>query len=132
MPFTEHFSREEMMCHCGCEYDACDPSLLAGLEILRANIGKPITVTSGTRCPLHNQKVGGEPGSYHVKGQAADIQVAGMTARNLYMMAYAIPQFRGFGVDDQRAMLHVDTRAVVARWCYRNGKQAPWGAAVSA
>lgn len=39
--------------------------------------------------------------SQHLLGQAADIQVSGMSARELYAAAKMIPQFRGFGVDDE-------------------------------
>lgn len=43
------------------------------LDPLREAWGKPITVTSGYRCPLLNKAVGGVPTSQHVRGEAADI-----------------------------------------------------------
>jgi len=43
------------------------------LEYLRVKWGRPITVTSGYRCPDHNRSVGGAKGSQHVKGNAADL-----------------------------------------------------------
>ena len=43
------------------------------LDPLREAYGKPITVTSGYRCPKLNTAVKGAKNSQHVKGQAADI-----------------------------------------------------------
>ena len=43
------------------------------LDPLREAYGKPITVTSGDRCPKLNTAVKGAKNSQHVKGQAADI-----------------------------------------------------------
>lgn len=45
------------------------------LDPLREAYGKPITVTSGYRCPALNKAVGGSATSDHMKGQAADITV---------------------------------------------------------
>ena len=43
------------------------------LDPLREKYGKPIRVNSGYRCPNHNLKVGGDTGSQHMKGEAADV-----------------------------------------------------------
>lgn len=43
------------------------------LDPLREAYGKPITVTSGYRCPKLNTAVKGAKNSQHVTGQAADI-----------------------------------------------------------
>ena len=43
------------------------------LDPLREAWGRPVTVTSGYRCPQLNKAVGGVPTSQHVKGEAADI-----------------------------------------------------------
>jgi uncharacterized protein YcbK (DUF882 family) len=123
---TLNFKRPEFACKCGCGFDAIDPDLVNGLQWLRAEIGKPIVITSGCRCAKHNAAERGARGSMHLTGKAADVRVAGMSARQLYAAAREIPQLRGFGVDEERGFLHVDTRAVPARWCYTGGRQAPW------
>jgi len=43
------------------------------LEPLRMAYGKPITITSGFRCPKLNKAVGGVSTSQHMTGEAADI-----------------------------------------------------------
>ena len=54
------------------------------LQPLRDMLGKPITITSGFRNKLLNQKVGGASNSQHLFGQAADIIVYGMKVEDLY------------------------------------------------
>ena len=45
------------------------------LEPLRRHYGKPIRITSGYRCPLLNEAVGGVGNSQHQWGEAADLSV---------------------------------------------------------
>lgn len=56
------------------------PRLLATahmLQRIRDRLGKPITITSGYRCPALNKAVGGVTSSDHISGQAADIVAPG-------------------------------------------------------
>lgn len=48
------------------------------LQVIRDEIGQPISITSGWRSAAHNARIGGAKHSYHVRGMAADIQVTGM------------------------------------------------------
>lgn len=123
---TAHFKRAEFACRCGCGFDAIDEGLVEALEALRERLGRPIVVLSGCRCEAHNAAEGGARHSQHVLGKAADIRVAGMGARELYSWATGVVDLRGFGVDDERHFVHVDVRAVSARWCYRGGRERAW------
>lgn len=49
------------------------------LDPLRRKAAKPIVISSGYRCPRLNVAVGGASTSQHVKGQAADLIIPGMT-----------------------------------------------------
>lgn len=53
------------------------------LDPLRALIGKPIHITSGYRAPELNKLVGGSVTSQHMLGEAVDIKVRGMQAKEL-------------------------------------------------
>ena len=44
------------------------------LDVIRGKYGKPITISSGYRCPELNRIVGGAITSQHTKGQAADLK----------------------------------------------------------
>lgn len=54
------------------------------LQPLRDMLDKPITITSGFRNKLLNQKIRGADNSQHLYGQAADIIVFGMKVEDLY------------------------------------------------
>lgn len=119
-----HFSDRELACRC-CGVNLCVDKLVLALESLREEIGLPIIVTSGYRCPAHNKEVGGEPNSQHTRGFAADIKVSGLSPEQVYRMALKIPAFGGFGV--AKDFVHLDVRTTPAKWCYgADGKQCPW------
>jgi uncharacterized protein YcbK (DUF882 family) len=49
------------------------------LEKVRTLLGQPLIVTSGFRCPVLNQLIGGSPTSQHMAGLAADFRGNGWT-----------------------------------------------------
>lgn len=48
-------------------------TVLEQLDKIREELGYPIIITSGYRCPELNKAVGGVKNSHHLKGLAADI-----------------------------------------------------------
>lgn len=78
------------------------------LEELRAELGgKPVTVTSGYRCPEHNRRVGGATASQHLLGNGADIVVNEVPAAKVAAVAAEV----GFtGVGRYSTYTHVDIR----------------------
>lgn len=108
---SEHFTYKEMACrHCGVA--AVDPVLLCCLEALRAEVGRPLQIISGYRCPQHNRAVGGAPRSQHVLGRAADIPRGYATEAQAAGVG-----FLGIGLRGPWAV-HVDVRPTRARWTY--------------
>ena len=53
------------------------------LQPIRDHFSKSVTVTSGFRSSETNQATGGSKSSDHVKGQAADIEIAGVANADL-------------------------------------------------
>lgn len=127
---TPHFSVEEFKCH-HCGREGIDIAVPQALEKLRDIVGKPIVVNSGYRCPQHPVEAAKSEPGMHSKGKAADVHVVGMTARQLYAEAVKIPEFHGFGVDDEGGYIHVDIRETPARWCYSGGHTTKWHEGVS-
>ena len=78
---SRHFSAGELACKCGCGALVIDVNLITKLERVRNELGRPLTVTSCTRCAAHNVAEGGKTGSEHLTGQAVDIAVANSTER---------------------------------------------------
>lgn len=48
------------------------------LQPIRDAWGMPVIISSGYRSKIVNQRVGGDPNSQHLKGQAADFDIAGI------------------------------------------------------
>ena len=128
---SKNFRRSEFACRCGCGLAEPAPALVDGLQALRDAIGRPLVITSGCRCAKHNAEVGGTAASRHLPDDegachAADVRVRGMAPRELYARAARLYRFGGFGVDDERGILHLDDREQLARWCYSGGKVVAW------
>jgi hypothetical protein len=49
------------------------------LEIIRNDLGSPVIISSGYRCPAVNNGVGGSSRSKHMQGLAVDFTVVGYT-----------------------------------------------------
>jgi zinc D-Ala-D-Ala carboxypeptidase len=96
MKLTAHFTLEEMTVS---EYAARNgikntPSETAKqnlrllcknvLEPLRQIVQKPVIITSGYRAKKVNDAIGGSTTSQHMKGQAADFIVIGMTVEEVF------------------------------------------------
>lgn len=112
---TEHFSRKEFECPCGCGYSDVDMQLVELLEGVRKALGRQIKVTSGCRCETHNANVGGSQNSQHLKGKAADIQIDGLPPYMAYK--HFDDKFPNrLGVGRYSAHIHVDVRPFSYRW----------------
>lgn len=98
-----YFARSEFACKCGCGTNKVKQDLIDTLNVIRADLGVPITVTSGTRCAKRNAAVGGVTNSNHMSGDAADIQAKGISAEKVWQrikalhMAGRLPKMAGLG-----------------------------------
>jgi len=111
---TKHFNSSEFECSCADCKDAnqyISQDLLDKLEQVRTLYGKPISVTSGYRCPSHNVKIGGATNSSHLAGLAVDICPKLMNLDELdllYEICYNI--FDNIGDGRNKKFVHVDVR----------------------
>lgn len=110
---SAHFNEDEFRCRDG-SLIAISPKLITCLERLRVLVGnKSIKINSGYRSPEYNKKIGGSPNSQHMKGTAADIVVAGVTPKQVAVLAEKAG-FMGIGIYPN--FTHVDVREKRARW----------------
>ena len=119
MQVTSHFSLEEFRCKDGTPYPAewVDSRLMPlceQLELVRALCGnRVVTITSGYRTPEYNRKVGGVKNSQHIEGRAADIRVAGLSARIVaqkILGAVSAKELGVKGIGSYASFTHVDIR----------------------
>ena len=68
------FKPSDFACPC-CGQVKIDWGLVRCLDSICEWIKEPIRITSGYRCPKHNEEVGGVPDSAHTKGLAVDIHI---------------------------------------------------------
>lgn len=121
MRLTEHFTRDEMMCRCGCGRADMDPAFMEQLEAIRIRYGRPMIVLSGYRCPEHNARVSstGRTGP-HTTGRAVDIAVRGSDAYQLIRLALE-HGMTGIGVSQRDGVprfIHLDSVPRTAVWSY--------------
>ena len=82
----------------------CD-TIIEMLDVVRAEYGKPIRISSGYRTAEHNQKVGGVSNSSHLKGLAVDIKVK--NGRERYELLNILTKyFYRIGIGN--SFIHVD------------------------
>jgi uncharacterized protein YcbK (DUF882 family) len=113
---TRNLSAHEFECQCGqCRSKPISLELVYLLQDVRDHFNKPIKITSGYRCPVHNKNVGGSRNSRHMKADAADFVVKGVDAADV--QEYLKDHEGGLGIGSI-AFTHVDTRGVKKRWYY--------------
>jgi len=120
---SEHFKSEEFWCKCN-EPDCSGrhdphPALVLELEIMRSILGKPITITSGIRCPKQNALAGGVSDSEHLTGEGADLACPSSGDRYAMVNAALKSGFRRLGIG--KTFLHVGMSRKLQRdvcWTY--------------
>jgi len=110
-----YFKREEFACSCGCGRDVVDSELLEVLMRLREYYSQPITITSGNRCVIHNEAVGGSPESQHLLGKAVDIKVKDTSPTEVFRrLDLWYPN--NYGLSGYSSWVHLDVRENKSRW----------------
>ena len=103
-----HFNPSEFTCSC-CGVEQMDADFMRKLDAVRATFDFPFIISSGYRCPEHNQAVSSTgPSGPHTTGKACDIALSYESARAaLVPLATA---FSGIGINQKgpSRFIHVD------------------------
>ena len=110
---SANFRVREFACKDGSDKILIDSDLVELLQKIRTHFEKPIKINSGYRTESHNKKVGGTKNSYHLKGQASDIQVVGI---HPILVAMYCEKLNAGGIGVYSNFIHVDTRTKKYRW----------------
>jgi zinc D-Ala-D-Ala carboxypeptidase len=116
-----NFTSGEFECrHCGAM--EMKHVFLTKLQELREAYGKPMTISSGYRCPKHPVEVSKRSPGVHTFGLAADVAVNGQDAHALLKHAFALG-FTGIGVFQKGvgSFVHLDVMNTTPRpnvWSY--------------
>lgn len=119
---AEYFGLNEFHCHCKnkfCSYTLVDSDLIDKLMILREAWKQPIPIISGYRCMVHNQKVKGKPGSFHMLGKAVDFDISSLKQSiGLNKIMEDCQIFDGLGLNLKDNFVHADVRGYRVRFNY--------------
>jgi len=125
---STHFWKHEFRCPCKkCRRKKVlvDNLLLFKLEMIRIECGdRPMTITSGNRCPGENKRIGGHPNSAHIptpKGKAIDTKIKGVKPIDIGLAAEKIGGLR-IGIAKTYCHLDVKLPSPSKFWVYIRGK----------
>jgi zinc D-Ala-D-Ala carboxypeptidase len=108
MNYGKFFSESEFKCsHCGVA--KMDQDFINRLNELRREVGVPLRVTSGYRCPDHPIEARKVASGAHTTGKAVDFAVEGRLAHELLKQAMEM-NFKGIGVQQKGTgrFIHLD------------------------
>lgn len=103
----KHFTPDEFKEDGKPAFENMQPEFLLALDACRDLAGVPFKITSSYRSPEKNRRVGGSPGSMHLKGRAVDI-VCPDSAHRFAVVKAAVNL--GMTVGIMRDALHLDNR----------------------
>jgi len=125
---TKNFNPEvdkKLLCTCGheeCDQRSISQLALNMLQMVRDDLGFPLAVTSGGRCPNHPEQARkrNPNGGDHPKGLGVDIKCNGATRGNIVMAGRKVG-FNAIGV--AKTFVHLGYRAElpeghVTMWSY--------------
>lgn len=111
-----NFLLQEFCCKDGSDEILLDSALVKLLQKVRSHFGKAVSITSAYRTASHNKSVNGAASSYHIKGQAADFTVTGVSNRETAKYLQSIGA-GGIGLYNYTGgFVHVDTREKKYYW----------------
>ena len=124
---TKNFHRSEFDCKDGTvvplKYKNNLIKLATNLQVIRDDLGAPITISSGYRTEAHNTAIGGAKHSQHLTASAGDLHQTKESPRDLY---FRIKCLIRLGLVDEGGLflydwgVHYDIRGVKARGNYSN------------
>jgi hypothetical protein len=105
---STNFRVSEFKCKDGSDTILIDTDFVADkLQKIRDHFQKSVIIVSAYRTPEHNKNIKGATNSYHLKGMAFDISVAGVSPKQVCQFAETlgikgIIQYNGFSHIDSR------------------------------
>ena len=120
MDLLRHFKHTEFACPC-CGEQHMNFAFLTKLDAAREIAGVPFYINSGYRCLKHNQQLGSEPTSSHLKGLASDIAASDSFVRSRIITGLLMAGLNRIGIDEN--FIHTDADPDKPRdvmWLYKH------------
>lgn len=117
---SENFKIKEFKCKDGSDDILLDSSfVIQKLQAIRSHFGKPMHINSAYRTIAYNRIIGGAKDSYHTKGMAFDIVMAGVDLDEICKFAQSIGVL---GIIRYNTFVHIDAREKLYFARNNNGK----------
>lgn len=111
----KYFKREEFNCKC-CNRNEMKDDFMEMLDRARELAGVPMVISSGYRCPKHNESVG-STSENHTSGRAADIFASDGFRRGAILRGLYLAGFKRIGIG--KTFIHADNMpANESAWLY--------------
>lgn len=110
---SKNFKVKEFHCKDMSDKILIDTKLIYYLQCIRDYFDKPVLINSAYRTESYNIKVKGAKNSYHLKGRAADINIKGVSPKEIAAYAESIGIL---GIGEYPTFVHVDTRDNKSFW----------------
>ncbi len=109
-----YFQPKELYCRCPCHIYNPSVDLIDKINWVREAYKKSLIITSGCRCPSHNERVGGSKTSSHLttkkkKCKALDIEFPKNGKDMFSLLEILLIQFKRIGINFKKKFFHVDT-----------------------
>lgn len=114
---SKNFKKSEFVCPC-CKLYNMQPFVVDKVQIIRDQFGA-INIISGTRCVIHNEKVGGKPASAHLDGYAVDITCFSSVLRSKLIRLGIMNGVTGIGIKPGSVHLDWKLRPADSIWLYQ-------------
>jgi uncharacterized protein YcbK (DUF882 family) len=112
---SRNFNKSEVSCP-DCRLFIENLDHISRRQLMRDIYGKPMRVTSSTRCRKHNEEVGGKDTSSHLKGVADDISASDGGEIFLLVKAAMDAGFKRIGI--AKTFVHVDSDDSKPDWIW--------------
>lgn len=117
---SENFKVSDFKSKDGSDIILINPQLIVLLEKIRKHFGKPVSIVSGYRTPSYNSNIkGAAKNSQHMYGNAADIQIPGVSPKEIYDW---LSGWHKGGLGVYPTFTHIDVRDTVGQPLARWGK----------
>ncbi len=116
---TRDFRNGETRCRCrrhDCDAPPMTPGIMTKAQALRDIFGKPLLVTSGSRCALWNVAVGGAEDSQHLDGNALDLRPYDVA--DVPLLGRLAEKLGVHGIGLGKVFIHIDDGPPNRRWTY--------------
>jgi zinc D-Ala-D-Ala carboxypeptidase len=103
--YKPFFVSAEFTCKCGCGLLNMKEDHMDMLLAARKETGIPFVINSGSRCPVHNARVGGKNSSDHLTGEGTDVKCLASDTRMKLVKAFLNAGFNRIGIN--KTFIHV-------------------------